>query len=72
MRALVDDILLDSRQPVEDDGTSSTLDIEDGLAGEDGTTGGNGRRSVDELERSRYGRHGDFVLVEGSCLLQSR
>lgn len=35
MGAFVDDILLDSRETIEDDGTRSTPDIVDGVLGED-------------------------------------
>lgn len=57
MCSLVDDIVLDSGQPVEDDGTSSTLHIEQRLAGQDCTTGRDGRDPVHDRQSSGDSSH---------------
>ena len=58
MRALIDDLLLDTAQSVEDDGTGAALDIVDRLGDEEATKRNRNSRLV---YRSQKVRHVDGV-----------
>lgn len=60
VRSLVDDILLDTGQPVEDDGSCSAPDVVDGLCEEECAGRGRDGHAVHEVEGSRKRRHFEF------------
>lgn len=60
VRSLVDDILLDTGQPVEDDGSCSAPDVVDGLCDEECAGRGRDGHAVHEVEGSRKRRHFDY------------
>lgn len=52
VRALVDDVLLDTGQPVKDDGARAALDVKERLRGGIGDNGRRHRQPVDGVEGS--------------------
>lgn len=60
VRSLVDDILLDTGQPVEDDGSCSAPDVVDGLCEEECAGRGRDGHAVHEVEGSRKRRHFEY------------
>ena len=62
VRPLVDDLLLDTREPVEDDGPGPALDVVEGLAGGVCAHRRGDRQAVDEVESPRCVGHLFYVL----------
>lgn len=57
VRALIDDILLDTRHSIENHSSGSAFDIEYGLAGEEDACRRWNRQAVHEIESPRSARH---------------
>lgn len=72
VRSFIDDTLLDTRKPVEDDGASTTLHVKQSSRSHRSTNDGRHRQAVGQVEEPRSSRHDDEGNVGELMICEER